>query len=223
MITPIVQDYLKSIYKQQQNQNRVTTNDLAKSLKVSPASVTSMLKKLKKLRLIRYKSYQGVELLPAGEKVALEVLRHHRLIELYLKEALGYSWDSVHEEAEKLEHHISEDFEEKIFEMMGKPEFDPHGDPIPTKDGKIPELICDPLSEANPGEQLIIRRVNDQNPQMLRYLEEKGLIPKTKIEVIDKAPFNGPFTVKVDNTNHPHVIGREVVESIYVSRIGDGS
>jgi len=215
MASPAVEDYLKIIYKLQGHQDRVTTTDLAQALNISPASVTQMVKKLSKLRLIRHQSYQGVELLPAGKKIALEVIRHHRLLELYLKEALGYSWDSVHEEAEKLEHHISEDFEEKIFAALGYPEFDPHGDPIPTKDGKIKELVCESLSVAEPGDKLIVRRVNDGDPEMLRYLEEIGLVPNVKIELMEKAPFNGPFTVRIGDKNC--IVGKQVVENVYVS------
>ena len=216
MASEVAQDYLKAIYKLHQEKERVTTTDLAKALKISPASVTNMIKKLSAMRLIRYRSYQGVELLPPGEKIALEVIRHHRLIETYLKEALGYSWDTVHEEAEKLEHHISEDFEDKIFEAMGKPQFDPHGDPIPTKDGKIPEMTCVPLANAKPGDALVIRRVSDDDPKMLRYLEEIGMVPKTSIKVLDKAPFDGPLTIKIGETRH--VVGRQIVNHIFVSQ-----
>jgi len=215
MITPVIEDYLKAIFKLQSKNELVTTSDLARTLEVSPASVTNMLKKLKKLRLIRYQSYQGVELLPTGKKIALEIIRHHRLLELYLKEALGYSWDTVHEEAEKLEHHISEDFEERIFEFLGRPEFDPHGDPIPTKEGQIPVQECNPLAQANTGETLVIRRVDDQDPELLRYLEKLGLLPNTTIKLLEKAPFGGPFTVKVGGKNE--ILGQQVVDQIFVS------
>jgi DtxR family Mn-dependent transcriptional regulator len=215
MASQVVEDYLKTIYKLQRKNERVTTSELAKALGVSPASVTNMVKKLSKMHLIRHRSYQGVELLKAGKKIALEIIRHHRLLELYLKEALGYSWDCVHDEAEKLEHHISEDFEQKIFEVLGNPEFDPHGDPIPSKDGQIKELACDPLSIAEPGDKLVIRRVDDDDPKLLLYLEEVGLMPNVKIELLEKAPFQGPFTVKIGD--QVQVIGHQVVENVYVS------
>ena len=148
-----------------------------------------MVKKLAKMRLLVYTSYQGVELMPAGEKIALRVIRLHRLLELYLKEALGYSWDRVHEEAEKLEHHISEEFEEKIFEALGRPAFDPHGDPIPTKDGEMNEATFTPLSDAEAGDL-------------------------GTIEVLKKAPFNGPLTVRVGDAEH--LVWNGVAENIFM-------
>ncbi|MCS6859029.1 MAG: metal-dependent transcriptional regulator [Abditibacteriales bacterium] len=215
MLSQAVEDYLKVIYKLQRENERVTTTDLAKAMKVSPASVTNMVKKLAKMRLVQHTSYQGVGLTKAGEKVALEVVRHHRLLELYLKEALGYSWDQVHDEAEKLEHHISEEFEERIFEALGRPAFDPHGDPIPTKDGKIQATDFDPLSEAEPGDVLVIRRVDDGDPELLRYLAELGLTPMVTIEVMSKQPFNGPLIVRVGESQH--AVGREVARNIFVT------
>jgi len=215
MLSQAVEDYLKVIYKLQQENKRVTTTDLAKALKVAPASVTNMMKKLAKMRLVQHTSYQGVELTKAGRKVALEVVRHHRLLELYLKEALGYSWDQVHDEAEKLEHHISEEFEEKIFEALGRPTFYPHGDPIPTKEGEIHATDFDPLSDAEPGDVLVIRRVDDGDPELLRYLEELGLLPMVTIEVMGKQPFNGPLTVRVGDAQH--ALGRELASNIFVT------
>ncbi len=215
MLSQAVEDYLKVIYKLQQENKRVTTTDLARAMKVSPASVTNMIKKLAKMRLVQHTSYQGVGLTKAGEKVALEVVRHHRLLELYLKEALGYSWDQVHDEAEKLEHHISEEFEEKIFEALGRPAFDPHGDPIPTKEGEIHATDFDPLSDAEPGDVLVIRRVDDGDPELLRYLEGLGLLPMVTIEVMGKQPFNGPLTVRVGDVHH--ALGRELASNIFVA------
>ncbi len=148
MVSPTTEEYLKIIYKLQHKRQRVKTSDLALARQVTPAAVTHMVKKLARMRLLVYTSYHGVELTPAGEKIALRVIRLHRLLELYLKEALGYSWDRVHEEAEKLEHHISEEFEERIFEALGRPAFDPHGDPIPTKEGEVHEANFTPLSDA---------------------------------------------------------------------------
>ena len=137
MLSGAVQDYLKTIYKLQEQGGAVSTSALAEAMGVAAASATGMVKKLAVLKLARHSPYQGVVLTKAGEKMALEVIRHHRLLELYLAEALGYSWDKVHEEAERLEHVISEEFEEKIFEALGRPTRDPHGDPIPTKDGTL--------------------------------------------------------------------------------------
>jgi DtxR family Mn-dependent transcriptional regulator len=217
MLSQAVEDYLKVVYKLRRENERVTTTDIARAMKVSPASVTNMMKKLAKMRLVQHTSYQGVELTKAGRKVALEVVRHHRLLELYLKEALGYSWDQVHDEAEKLEHHISEEFEEKIFEALGRPRFDPHGDPIPSKDGEVHATDVDPLSDAKPGDVLVIRRVDDGDPELLRYLAELGLIPQVTIEVMGKAPFNGPLTVRVGESQH--ALGRELASNIFVAPV----
>jgi DtxR family Mn-dependent transcriptional regulator len=181
---------------------------------VAAASATGMVKKLAGLKLARHNPYQGVVLTKAGEKMALEVIRHHRLLELYLAEALGYSWDKVHEEAERLEHVISEEFEEKIFEALGRPTRDPHGDPIPAKDGTLVGGNHERLSDMEPGATGVIRRVNDRNAEMLRYLALRGLVPDAAVEVVEKAPFNGPITVKTGETSH--VLGRDLASHIHV-------
>jgi DtxR family Mn-dependent transcriptional regulator len=173
-----------------------------------------MIKKLASLKLVRHNPYQGVVLTRAGEKIALEVLRHHRLLELYLAEALGYSWDQVHEEADRLEHVISEAFEEKIFEALGRPTRDPHGEPIPTKDGKIASGGHEPLSDLPAGATGIISHVSRSNPEMLRYLGERGLVPDAPVEVIERAPFGGPITVRTGEISH--VLGRELARHIQV-------
>lgn len=214
MLSQAVEDYLKVIYKLQRENERVTTTDLAKALKVSPASVTNMMKKLAKMRLVQHTSYQGVGLTKAGEKVALEVVRHHRLLELYLKEALGYSWDQVHDEAEKLEHHISEEFEERIDRMLDYPRTDPHGDPIPTREGVMAALRGKSLAESEPGERLIILRVRDSDPEVLRYLARIGMRLEVIIEVKDKQPFNGPLLLDIDGETHS--VGRELAGHVFV-------
>ena len=147
-LSQALEDYLKVIYVLEADGEKATTTAIAQALDVSNASVTNMLKKLAGMNLIVHESYKGAELSPAGKKVALEILRHHRLLELYLKEVMGYSWDEVHDEAEKLEHHISEQFEDRIAELLNHPTHDPHGDPIPTKDGVMPEKATLALNEA---------------------------------------------------------------------------
>lgn len=214
MFSQAMQDYLKAIYKLQEQGGAVSTSALAEAMGVAAASVTGMVKKLASLKLVRHHPYQGVVLSKAGEKMALEVIRHHRLLELYLAEALGYSWDKVHEEAERLEHVISEEFEEKIFEALGRPTRDPHGDPIPAKDGTLVVAEHDRLSDLEPGATAVIRQVSDSNAEMLRYLGIRGLVPDAAVEVLDKAPFNGPLTVKSGETSH--VLGREVASHIRV-------
>ena len=217
MINQSMEDYLKITYKlqQQKGSGKVNTSAIAEALGISPASVTNMLKKLSKMKLLDYNPYQGVELTKGGEKVALEVVRHHRLIELYLSQALGYSWDKVDAEAEKLEHFISEEFEDKLDEILGHPTADPHGDPIPTKEGKVDEKDYDRLSDVEAGQSVEIRRVEDDDPDVLRYLETLGLLPNVTINITDKAPFNGPLTVKVKDNEH--TLGLELASNIYVA------
>src|SRR5512134_853766 len=191
MLSQAVEDYLKTVLEVQREHGKVATTMLAERMGVTPASATSMIKKLAVLKLVRHSPYQGVVLTRAGEKMALEVVRHHRLLELYLTEALGYTWDQVHDEACRLEHVISEEFEDKIFEALGRPTRDPHGEPIPTKDGKMPSADHEPLSDLQPGAAGVISQVSKSNPEMLRYLGERGLVPDTAVEVVDAAPFNG--------------------------------
>jgi len=220
MLSQAVEDYLKTVFEVQRDRGKVATTVLAERMGVTPASATGMIKKLATLKLVRHSPYQGVVLTRAGEKVALEILRHHRLLELYLAEALGYTWDQVHDEAERLEHVISEEFEDRIFEALGRPTRDPHGEPIPTKEGKMPTTDHEPLSDLQPGATGIISQVSKSNPEMLRYLGERGLVPEAPVEVLEKAPFNGPITVKTGETSH--ILGRDLARHIRVEadRIG---
>jgi len=214
VLSQSVEDYLKTIYKLHDRSDIVSTSDIARSLDVSAASVTNMVKRLAQLKLVEYESYRGVSLTETGEKVALEIIRHHRLLELYLREVMGYPWDKIHEEAEHLEHHISEEFEDKLDEMLGYPTHDPHGDPIPTRDGEIAEAITDRLSDMQAGQSVYIQRVSDEDPEMLIYLEEIGLLPGASIEIVEKAPFHGPITVRVGDGEQ--VLGYRVATNIFV-------
>ncbi|MGL4609908.1 MAG: metal-dependent transcriptional regulator [Trueperaceae bacterium] len=193
-ISSAMEDYLKAIFEL--GENNVKTQDVANTLDVSAASVTGMLKKLSDLNLVSYEKYYGVSLTPAGRNIALETLRHHRLIETYLMQALGYQWHEVHDEAEKLEHHISEDFEKRIADMLGHPTHDPHGDPIPTLDGSMPESKGKPLSDFRAGQLIEITRITNQETEMLRYLAEHKLIPGETAKVVMVAPFGGPVTLE---------------------------
>lgn len=215
-LSQAVEDYIKAIYRLEKEEGGkgVSTTKIAREMEVSSASVTNMIKRLADLGLVKYRSYYGTTLTDAGKKIALEIIRHHRLLELYLKEVLGYSWDEVHDEAENLEHHISEQFEDKIAELLDNPTHDPHGDPIPSKDGVMPEIATRPLSEVEKGEKLMIGRVVDQDPELLRYLEEIGLIPGIEVEVIDVAPFKGPITLKLERKKQ--VVGYEVAVNLFV-------
>lgn len=210
-----VEDYLKAIYKlENEEEGGVSNSRLASEMEVSNASVTNMVKRLSERGLVDYTSYYGSRLTAPGRKIALEIIRHHRLLELYLKEMMGYSWDEVHDEAEKLEHHISEQFGDKIAEMLNDPRFDPHGDPIPSKDGEMPVMKTYPLSEFKSGPYCVISRVKDQNPELLRYLEKLGLIPGVKLKIVEREPFDGPIMLEI--TDKRISIGHNVAESIFV-------
>ena len=217
MLSEAVQDYLKAIYKLQEQGGVVSTSNLAEAMEVTAASVTGMIKKLASLKLVRHSPYRGVVLSRGGQKMALEIIRHHRLLELYLAEALGYSWDKVHEEAERLEHVISEEFEEKIFEALGRPTRDPHGEPIPDKDGTVTAETRELLSDMEPGDTGVIRQVTDSTAEMLRYLGKLGLVPSAPVKIVEKAPFDGPLTVRTGRISH--VLGRQLAGHIWVEAL----
>lgn len=216
-ITPAIEDYLKAIYTLQQQQVVVTTSMLGEQRGFKPGSVTGMVKKLAEMHLVEHTPYQGFQLTPAGERIALEVIRHHRLLELYLVEALGYSWDEVHEEAEKLEHHISEKLEARIAARLGNPHVDPHGDPIPTIEGKLPQSNDIRLSDLQVSEHARVVRVRDQGADRLRYLAGLGLTPGTLIEIADSAPFDGPISIRIGITCH--ALDRRMAHTIEVERL----
>lgn len=196
-ITPAMENYLKAIYRIEQEGRQAETNHLSQVLGgIKPASITAMLKKLGELGLVNYAPYQGATLTPAGRKISLEVLRHHRLIELYLVEALGYTWDEVHEEAELLEHYVSEKLEARIAAKLGHPEFDPHGDPIPALDGSLPSRASLPLSECRVGAEVLVIRVLDQSADGLRFLASRGLVTEARLLVLENDALGGPVTVR---------------------------
>jgi DtxR family transcriptional regulator, Mn-dependent transcriptional regulator len=191
-----VEDYAKAIYAlQQRADGPVTTNDLADRLGVTPASASGMVRKLAEQDLVEHAPYHGVTLTESGQRVALEVLRHHRLLELYLAEQLGVPWDRVHEEAEALEHVLSEDLEARIAAKLGHPTHDPHGDPIPGEDLSIEESDTVPLEDLEPGATGRFVRVSDSDPAMLRYLEDQGICLGDPLTVVERQPFGGPLTV----------------------------
>lgn len=217
VLSQAVEDYLKTIYKLESEGKTVSTSRIAGAMDVSSASATNMIKRLSAMGLVQYQSYKGAALTNSGKKIALEVIRHHRLLELYLLEVMGYSWDEVHDEAEKLEHHISEQFEEKIAKLLDDPTHDPHGDPIPTKEGVMPRMETKPITEAEINTTCIVSRVKDQDPELLRYLKKIGLLPGVKIKVKEKAPFNGPITLLIENTEQ--VLGYEMAAKIFVAEM----
>jgi DtxR family transcriptional regulator, Mn-dependent transcriptional regulator len=208
-----VQDYLKAIYALGQHPP-VTTTVLAARLQVTPASVTAMVKRLAAQGLLRHRRYRDIDLTDRGRALALEVIRHHRLLEAYLHKALGMSWDKVHEEAEVLEHVLSEELEDRIADLLGHPTHDPHGDPIPPKNGAHTEVTHRSLAEFDPG-GATVERVSDRDPDALRYLEQLGMVPGQAIEVERQEPFGGPVWVRVGRRRH--AIGRELAATIHVS------
>jgi DtxR family Mn-dependent transcriptional regulator len=214
-LTETVQDYLKEIYKLQAAGRRPTTTAIAGRMGVKSPSATAMLKKLAGLGLAGHERYRGVVLTDAGEKIAIEVIRHHRLLELYLMERLGLGIDAVHAEADRLEHALSEELEARIDETLGYPTHDPHGDPIPSPDLQLqpPELRT--LADLEPGEGATIRRIPDGRADLLRYLSELGLLPGEAAEVSGSAPFGGPVTVRV--RRREHAISRELAAQISVA------
>jgi DtxR family Mn-dependent transcriptional regulator len=202
-LTAAVEDYAKAIYAlQTQSGSDVTTNALAERLSVTAASASNMAKKLNTLGLVEHMPYKGIRLTPAGERVALEVLRHHRLLELYLAENLDVPWDRVHDEAEVLEHVLSEELEELIALKLGDPTHDPHGDPIPTRELRIEEGHTNSMESLEPGACGTFVRISDSDPEMLRYLAERGIAPGDDFEIVDKQPFDGPVSARFGKSVH---------------------
>jgi len=210
-----VDDYAKAIYALElHREGPITTSALAERLEVAPSSVTAMLKRLDELGLVRYEPYHGVTLTRSGERVALEVIRHHRLIEAFLAEALEMPWDRVHDEAEVLEHYISEELEGRIAEKLGNPALDPHGDPIPTPELDLAADRTTALARLERGQRARFARVSDSNPAMLRYLAERGIRPGIELSIVGAQPFGGPLFVEVDGCEH--ALGGELAQKMRV-------
>jgi DtxR family Mn-dependent transcriptional regulator len=214
-LTPAVEDYVKAIYTLESRDGGATTTALAERLEVRPASVSGMLPKLTELGLVEHEPYRGVRLTDRGRRVALEVVRHHRLLELFLVESLGMTWDEVHAEAEVLEHVISEELEELIAAKLGNPTFDPHGDPIPSRELTVPADQSNSLYALEPGDRGTFVRVSDADPEMLRYLTERGIAPGDAVEMIERQPFDGPVSVNV--AGDVHVLGAVLARAMRVT------
>jgi DtxR family Mn-dependent transcriptional regulator len=217
--TEAIEDYAKEIYAlARRSEGPVGTTDLAERLGVTPASATAMLKRLDEMGLVRHQPYRGVILTRAGEKIALEVIRHHRLLESYLSEAFGMPWDRVHDEAEVLEHYISEELEELMAEKLGEPSHDPHGDPIPGRDlAPLNDEGSRPLEALEAGESATFARVSDSDPSMLRYLAERGIRPGVVLTVTGRQPFGGPLLIDVEGREH--ALGGELVRRMRVAKV----
>lgn len=218
-MTQAIDDYLKTIFELAEDGGRATTAAIAKQLNIAPASVTGMLKKLseKDPPWVFYEKHQGASLTDRGRSRALEVIRHHRLIEKFLHDLLGYRWDEVHDEAEQLEHAISERFEDRIAEQLGDPRFDPHGHAIPRKDGTIPQRLEQALLGVDAGSTVWVSRVSDRDPEILRYLATLGIKPGVALQLVEKGPFDGPLMLKVGDKPKVHALGVKVCAEIHVS------
>lgn len=216
MLSQSMEDYLKVIYEILEKEDRASTSAIAERMGLSSASVTSMIKRLADMKLVSHEPYQGVRLTKVGHRTAVEIVRHHRLIELYLAEALGVPWDRVHDEAEKLEHVISEDLEDRIAAALGQPTVDPHGSPIPTRDGSIARIEAVSFSKVAPGETVSVIEVDDRNPELLRYLGDLRLYPGAEIEVVRVEPYGGPYVIRCDEREI--ILGRAAADAIRVAR-----
>jgi DtxR family Mn-dependent transcriptional regulator len=211
------ENYAKALYELQSREGgAVGTTAVAERLGVTPASASGMLRRLAEEGVVDYAPYHGARLTPEGERIALEVIRHHRLIELFLAEVLGMPWDRVHAEAEVLEHHISEELEELIADRLGEPALDPHGDPIPDRDLALSADDSVPLTDLDPGEKGIFTRVSDSDASMLRYLAERSIQPGASLLVTGREPFGGPLIVEIAGRTHP--LGPELAGSMRVRR-----
>jgi len=213
-LTAAVQDYSKAIFTLESRHGAATTTELAALLGVRPASVSGMLRKLSALGLVEHERYRGVRLTEHGRRVALEVIRHHRLVELFLVESLGMTWDEVHAEAEVLEHALSEELEELIATKLGNPTVDPHGDPIPSRELTLAETPATSLAELEPGETATFVRVPDADPEMLRFLGERDIVPGTRLELVERQPFDGPLFVRAGD--EVHVLGATLARAMRV-------
>jgi DtxR family Mn-dependent transcriptional regulator len=214
MFSPVVEDYLKAIWTLQQTEAPVSTSRIAERLGLTAAAVTAMIKRLAEQGLLRHEPYYGVRLTPAGELAGLRIIRRHRVLELFLTEMLGYEWDRVHDEAERLEHAASDDLIERLARLLGEPERDPHGSVIPTAEGEMVDAEFPALAEASAGEVGRVVEVRVQEPEQLRYLGSMDLYPGAELEVMEQAPFDGPVSVKVNG--EPRVLSRALAARILI-------
>jgi DtxR family transcriptional regulator, Mn-dependent transcriptional regulator len=221
--SPAVEDYCKAIFtlESRHEEEPVSTNALAERLEITPGSVSAMLRKLEELGLATHFPYRGVRLTERGRRVALEVIRHHRLLELFLAETLEMPWDRVHAEAEVLEHVLSEELEQLIAAKLGDPTLDPHGDPIPTADLQLREHETRSLESLHKGQGGVFVRVSDSDPEMLRYLSQRGISPGDRFEVRDRQPFGGPLFVSFGGREHP--IGGQLARAMRVELDREGT
>jgi DtxR family Mn-dependent transcriptional regulator len=217
-----VEDYLKAIFRLSNQGGFATTSDIAALLALAAPSVSGMVKRLSEMGLIEHVPYRGVQLTAQGRRAALRMIRRHRVLELYLTRTLGYDWDNVHNEAERLEHAVSDELIERMAAALGDPHYDPHGDPIPTATGDIEETELVSLAEADVGATLELRQVMTQDPARLRYFAEQGLVPGVRVVVTDRQPFNGPTTVLFNASGTARIVGQELAQLLSCRLEGHG-
>ncbi len=217
MPTPAVEDYLKAIYQLADDGEPVGTSAIAERLGVAPGSVTGMLKRLGRQGLVEHERYQGASLTSRGRREAIRMIRRHRVLELFLVEVLGYTWDQVHEEAERLEHAASDELIDRMAGVLGDPEADPHGHPIPSSAGQLRAADLPKLDQLDEGERAVLRRVSDEDAEALRYLARLNLVPGTELEVLEHTPFRGPVRIRVGRREQ--MIGRELAARLCVERL----
>lgn len=221
-LTRSTEDYLKTIYRLGLEGTPAQTSAIAEALGIAPPSVSGMLKRLAESGLVEHVPYHGVTLTRVGTRAAVHVIRRHRVLEAYLATKLGYDWDSVHQEAERLEHAASDELIERMVMALGNPQYHPHGAPIPSRDGTMETPECVPLTDIAVGELVELRMVSDKNPERLRYLSSLDLKPGISFEVLSRQPFRGPINIKLVGSSHQeHVIGYELARSLFCDVLGD--
>jgi DtxR family transcriptional regulator, Mn-dependent transcriptional regulator len=216
MVTKAQEDYLETIAHLETEGKTATTQEIARHLGISPASVSENLRKLAKDNLVKYSPYKGALLTPQGQKIALDVVRRHRLVERFLVDKLGIKWEDVHEEAHKMEHSISKKVGDKLFKILGEPKTCPHGNPLPDANGHMVNDFSYPLTTLKKDDKAQIVKITDEEPKLLCYLATLGMIPRTKLRIEEKAPFDGPIMVKVGSASY--ALGRKIAESIWVRK-----
>src|SRR5437899_2461498 len=219
-LTRSVEDYLKTIYHLSSQGGFASTSDIAGLLQVAPPSVSGMVQRVSETGLIEHVPYRGVQLTPQARRAALRMIRRHRILELYLTQHLGYDWGGVHAESERLDHAVEDDLIERMESVLGQPQYDPHGDPIPTAAGDIEEAELVALADARVGTKLELRQVGTQDAARLRYFAEQGLTPGVLLTVSDRQPFNGPTTIALVPSGDPRVVGRELAQLLWCQEIG---
>lgn len=215
-LTGQAEDYLKAIYELEQRGDAAGTNDIAARLNIAPASVSGMVQRLARLGLVEVERYRGARLTVPGRAAALQLIRRHRIIESYLVERLGFGWDDVHEEAERLEHAASDELIARMADAIGNPTADPHGAPIPTVSGEVDETRLPSINDLGEGGTATVVRMSDRDPEFLRYLDGMGIRPGARVRVAAREPFSGPITLEVEGEARSHVVGTNVASQVYV-------